>query len=76
MNGVGSLSEHTELIQPPQDVASAVTSRQSRVTADSQRDLSARALNLIGKLHASGRCAYDEDPTRRQLFGASIVCGH
>ena len=73
MNGVGSLAQHAELIQPPEDVASAVAARQSRVTTDRQRDLPSGALNLVGELHAGGRSADDEDAAGRQLLGTPVV---
>ena len=65
LNGVGSLGQHAKLIQPPEDVASAMAPWQSRVTTDSQGDLPSRSLNLVSQLHTGGRRADDEDPTVR-----------
>ena len=41
--------------QPPHDVAAAIETRQPRVTADRDGDLSPRPLDFLGKLHAGSR---------------------
>ena len=73
VNGVGALAQHAEPIQPPKDVVSAVASRQSRVTADSESDLPPGTLNLVGELHAGRGSADNEDAAGRQLFGTPVV---
>ena len=45
------------------------------MTADSQRDLAAGALDLVGELHAGGRGADDQDAAVGQIVGTPVVRG-
>src|SRR5262245_11233789 len=72
LDGVAALAQRPDLVQPPQDVASAIASGKPRVAAHGEGDLAAGPLNFVSDLHSARGGADDEDAASRQLFRTSI----
>ena len=77
---VVALVEHAGRLHPPVDVATPVHAGPAHVLADGQRDRAARALDLVGDLHAGRRRADDQHAALGELrrgcgtsIGVSVV---
>ena len=61
--------------QPPAEITAAIGARRPVMGAYREKHLAARALQLIGNLHARGACAHHQHGSFGQLCGAAVVRG-
>ena len=62
-------------LEPPVGVHAAVAARHAGVPPDGERDLAARAGELVGDLDARGRGSDDEHAAGRQGVGVAVGAG-
>ena len=72
---VGVDVELADVVQPREDVATAVAARHARVAADGEHDVAAGAAQLGGELLPRRPGADDEHAAVRQLLGAAVARG-
>ncbi len=70
---VVALVEHAGRVHPPVDVATPVHAGSSHVLTDRQGDRPARALELVGDLHAAGRRSHHQHAPLGQLVGVPVA---